>query len=100
MGCCLIYELFYGFDFLGVEMIFRGFMVIGLARWLGKEAIMPMVAVYCILHFGKPMPEAISSIFGGFLLGILAYRSKSVLGGVMIHISIALGMEFFAFILK
>ncbi len=94
----IVYEIFYSLDFVSVEMVFRGFLVIGLARWLGKEAIMPMVTVYCMLHFGKPLPEAISSIFGGYLLGILAYRSKSVLGGVMIHVSIALGMEFFAYI--
>ena len=95
-----LYELFYGLDFISVEMIFRGFLVIGLAHWLGKEAIIPMVAVYCLLHFGKPYPEAISSIFGGLTLGIFAYKSRTIMGGAMIHICIALGMEYFAWMFK
>ena len=96
----ILYEFFYAFDFLSVELVFRGVFILGLSRWLGKEAIMPMVTIYCFLHFGKPIAEAISSIFGGFILGILAYRSKSILGGVFIHITIALGMEFFAWLFK
>lgn len=93
-----IYELCYGFDFLSVELFFRGFMVIALSRFAGKDALLPMVAVYCFLHFGKPMGEAISSIFGGYILGILAYSSRNIYGGLIAHLGVAWGMEYFAYL--
>ena len=69
-----------------------------MTKYLGPQAILPMAAFYCFYHLGKPAGEAISSIFGGYILGIFSYTTKSVWGGVIIHISIALLMEFFAFI--
>ncbi|MBD3635847.1 MAG: CPBP family intramembrane metalloprotease [Crocinitomicaceae bacterium] len=92
-----IYEFTYGFDFISVELFFRGFMVVGLSRFIGRDAILPMVAVYCFLHFGKPAGEAVSSIFGGYALGILAYQSRNIFGGLIAHLGVAWGMEFLAF---
>jgi hypothetical protein len=93
-----IHELCYGFDFLSVELFFRGFMVIALSRFVGKEAILPMVVVYCFLHFGKPAGEAVSSIFGGYILGILAYQSRNIYGGLIAHLGVAWGMEYLAYL--
>lgn len=95
-----VYELFYGFDFISVELLFRGFMVVALSKFVGKHAILPMVACYAFLHFGKPMMETIGSVFGGFALGVLAYESKNIYGGLIVHLGVAWGMEFVAFALK
>jgi hypothetical protein len=95
-----IYELSYAIDFFNVEFIFRGFMVIGISRIIGKEAIMPMVTTYCFLHFGKPAGEAISSIFGGYILGVIALYTRSIWGGVIIHIGVAWTMELAAYLAK
>ena len=95
-----IYELFYGFDFLSVELLFRGFMVVALSKFIGKHAILPMVACYAFLHFGKPMWETIGSVFGGFALGVLAFESRNIYGGLIVHLGVAWGMEFVAFALK
>lgn len=92
-----IYELFYGGDFITVEMIFRGALVIGMYKLLGKDCILPMISVYCFLHFGKPIGEAISSIFGGYVLGIIALNTKSIVGGSIVHMGIAWMMELFAY---
>lgn len=89
----VIYELSYALDFLNVELIFRGFFVIGMSRLLGKDAIIPMVTTYCFLHFGKPAGEAIASIFGGYLLGIIALHVRGIWGGVIIHVGVAWLME-------
>ncbi|MFH2142848.1 MAG: CPBP family glutamic-type intramembrane protease, partial [Bacteroidota bacterium] len=91
-----VFEFFYGTDFIFVELIFRGALVVGLVKILGKDAILPMVAAYSFLHFGKPLAEAISSIFGGYILGVIALYSKNILGGCVIHIGIAYLMELFA----
>lgn len=95
-----LYELCYGFDFLSVELIFRGFMVVALSKFVGKHAILPMVACYAFLHFGKPMMETVGSVFGGFALGVLAYKSRNIYGGLIVHLGVAWGMELAAFMLK
>jgi membrane protease YdiL (CAAX protease family) len=95
-----IYELSYGAAFLPVELLFRGFLAIGMARLIGKEAVFPMVAAYVFLHFEKPMGEAISSAFGGFLLGIFAIRTHNIWGGVIIHTGLAWLMEISAWMMK
>ncbi len=92
------YQLSYVIQFVALEIFFRGFMVMALARYLGGGAVFPMVAVYCCLHFLKPLPETVGSIFGGYILGVVALYSRSTLGGMMVHIGVALLMEFFAFI--
>lgn len=90
------YELAYGLDFITVELLFRGFFVIGMISILGRSSILLMACVYCFLHFGKPAGEAISSIFGGYLLGIIAYETKSIWGGIAVHVGIAWMMEIMA----
>ncbi len=88
-----IYELAYGWSFVSVELIFRGVFVVGMIKILGRHAILPMVVVYCFIHFGKPVGECISSVFGGFILGVIAYYSRNILGGIIIHIGLAWTME-------
>lgn len=95
-----VYELTYAFDFVTTELMFRGFLVIGMVRLLGSQAILPMAAVYCFYHFGKPPLEAFSSIFGGYLLGILAYSSRSIIGGILLHVGLAWMMELAAWLQK
>lgn len=89
----LLYELAYGSDFFSIELFFRGFLVIGFAKWVGKDAIIPMACFYCSIHFGKPLGECISSYFGGLLLGIVSYHTRSIYGGLMVHLGIAWLME-------
>jgi membrane protease YdiL (CAAX protease family) len=94
------FELAYGLNFLSIEFFYRGFLVLGMASLLGRGAVMSMASLYCFLHFGKPMGEAVSSIFGGFILGALAYQTRSIWGGVVVHIGIAWMMELAAFLNK
>ncbi len=94
----LIYETIYLFDFINTELFFRGFLVIGLSKLMGKNVILPMAAAYVVLHFGKPIGESISSFFGGYILGVIALYSKNIWGGVFVHGGIAFLMELFAFL--
>jgi hypothetical protein len=94
------YEIAYGLDFITVEYLFRGFLVVGMMTLLGRGAVLSMAVLYCFLHFGKPAGEAISSIFGGYILGVVAYETRSVWGGVIVHMGIAWMMELVAFIHK
>ncbi len=89
-----LFEVVYALDFVMVELVFRGVLVIGMIRLLGSRAVLPMVALYATIHFGKPLGETLSSIFGGYILGAFAYQTKHIWGGVIVHILIALSMEF------
>ncbi len=89
----ILFELSYGSDFITIELFFRGFLVLAFIKWAGKEAILPMACFYCTIHFGKPMAECISSYFGGIILGIVVYNTRSILGGLLVHLGIAWLME-------
>jgi hypothetical protein len=94
----LLFELSYGSDFIGIELFFRGFLILAFIKWTGKDAILPMACFYCTIHFGKPLGECISSYFGGLILGIVVYNTRSILGGLMVHLGIAWLMEIGGFI--
>lgn len=95
-----IYEFVYAFDFIWTEVAFRGFFVLGMARVMGSAAVVPMCTVYEFRHFAKPLGESISSIFGGYILGVIALKSRNILGGVWLHMGIALLMELVAILIK
>lgn len=94
----ILYEIVYLFDFINLELLMRGLMVVGMIQILGRHAILPTTIVYVLLHFEKPLAEAIGSLFGGYILSILAYKNKSIWGGIILHMGLAALMEFFAFI--
>ena len=90
------WEAFYAAQFVSLEMFFRGFMLAGLRRAFGANAIFVMIVPYCMIHYGKPMPETLGAIGAGIILGTLAMRTKSIWGGVLIHIGVATMMDVLA----
>lgn len=95
-----IYEFFYGIDFIFIEFFFRGFLLLAFYRYFGWGCLLPMACFYVSIHFGKPLGETISSFFGGTILGILAIRTGSIAGGIIVHMGIAWLMEFAALLHK
>ena len=47
------------------------------------------VVPYCMIHFQKPLPEALGAIVAGVVLGALSLRTGSVLGGAAVHVAVA-----------
>lgn len=90
------WEAFYCVQFLSLEFFFRGFLLQGLRRSLGANAIFVMIVPYCMIHYGKPMPETLGAIGAGLILGTLAMRTKSIWGGVLIHVGVAVTMDVLA----
>jgi membrane protease YdiL (CAAX protease family) len=85
--------LLYWLQFCALEFFFRGFLLHGLAPRLGWAAIFAMALPYNMLHYGKPMPEALAAIVGGIVLGSLSLKTRSVWWGAVLHISIAFTMD-------
>ena len=90
------WELIYILQFFALEFFFRGFLIHQSAPYLGKYSIYFSMIPYCMIHFSKPLPECLGSIFAGFILGWLSYKSKSILGGVFLHVSVAISMDIFS----
>lgn len=87
------WEIIYILQFVAVEFFFRGFLVNGLKKQFGSLSIAVMCLPYLMLHFPKLWPESLGAILFGFFLGVLALMSRSIWGGVAVHVSIALMMD-------
>jgi membrane protease YdiL (CAAX protease family) len=91
-----MWEAMYAIQFLSLEFFFRGFILKGLAPKFGSAAIFVMVVPYCMIHYGKPLPETFGAIIAGTILGTLALRTRSIWGGVVIHVGVAITMDMLA----
>lgn len=96
IGLLLVYELGYVLYFFSWEFFFRGFLTLGLARFIGPIAIAVQTLPFALLHVGKPQPEVLGSIVAGLALGWLALRTRSMFWGWVLHAGVALSMDFFA----
>jgi membrane protease YdiL (CAAX protease family) len=72
-------------DLFGWEFFFRGWLLFGLAHKFGPEAIWLQAVPFALAHIGKPEVETLSTIFGGFAFGWVAWRTKSFVYPFMIH---------------
>jgi membrane protease YdiL (CAAX protease family) len=86
------YLLFY----LGWEFHFRGFLQIGLRQRLGDaNALLVQVLASGVLHIGRPASETYLSFFAGLLWGILAFRTRSLLSGLLQHSLLGISLDWF-----
>ncbi|MBI4417405.1 MAG: CPBP family intramembrane metalloprotease [Ignavibacteriales bacterium] len=91
-----LHALSYGLFYVGWETYFRGFMQFGLRSTVGDwNSILIQVLASCLVHIGKPAAETFSSILGGLLWGILAFRTRSILYGLAIHWLLGVALDFF-----
>jgi membrane protease YdiL (CAAX protease family) len=72
-------------DLFGWEFIFRGWLLFGFARKFGPEAIWLQAVPFALAHIGKLEVETLSTIFGGFAFGWVAWRTKSFVYPLLIH---------------
>ena len=77
------------------EFLFRGYMLFGLEESIGKSAIFVQTIPFVLLHLGKPFLETLLCIPGGFILGYVAYRTRSVLPCFIIHFGMYVMMILF-----
>jgi len=92
----LAWEAMYFAQFFALEMFFRGWWVGALRKSFGSGAIFAMAVPYCMIHFGKPYLEACGAVVAGIFLGSLSQRTKSIYQGFLVHITIAVLMDWLA----
>ncbi len=91
-----LWEVARGLRFVALEFFFRGYLLFALEERLGHHAIAVSALPYAIVHLGKPFPEALGAIIAGGILGFLALRSRSVFGGILVHVGVATAMDLVA----
>lgn len=89
----IIWEIFYFLQFFALEFLFRGFILHGTKHRFGFYAIFFMTVPYCMIHFGKPMPETIAAIIAGVVLGYMSLKSRNIWLGFLIHCGVAFMMD-------
>ncbi len=72
-------------DLFGWEYFFRGFILFAYARKFGPEALWLQAVPFALAHITKPEIETLSTIFGGFAFGWVAYRTRSFVYPFLIH---------------
>jgi membrane protease YdiL (CAAX protease family) len=70
---------------LGWEYLFRGWILFTYGKKYGPDAIWLQAVPFALAHLTKPGIETISTIFGGFAFGWIAWRTKSFLYPFLIH---------------
>lgn len=88
-----IWECIYILQFISIEFFFRGFLLHGVKHKFGYYAVLFAILPYCMIHFGKPMPETLAAIIAGAVLGFLSINTGSILLGIFIHVSVAMLMD-------
>ena len=68
-------------------------IAIGMGQVMGRLAVWVAMVPYCMIHYHKPLPEALAAIVAGLVLGEVAQRTQSIAGGVIVHIGVALTMD-------
>lgn len=90
------WEAAYFTQFFFLEFFFRGFMIHGTKHRFGAYSILVMMVPYCMIHFGKPMPETLGSIVAGLVLGFMSLKTRSIWMGTALHINVAMVMDLLA----
>lgn len=76
-------------DLIGWEFFFRGWILFSYSRKFGPEALWLQSVPFAMAHIGKPEIETLSTIFGGFAFGWIAWRTRSFVWPFLIHWFIA-----------
>jgi membrane protease YdiL (CAAX protease family) len=92
----LVWESLYAVQFIALEFFFRGFLVGALTRHIGILSVPVCVMPYMMIHFVKPWPEVVGAVVAGLVLGALAWKTKSIWGGVCVHTAVACTMDLLA----
>jgi membrane protease YdiL (CAAX protease family) len=75
-------------DLVPTEFIFRGFLMLTLARLFGPIALIVALFPFTLTHLTKPESELLSTFAGGAVYGWLTWRTGSILWGALAHVYI------------
>lgn len=75
-------------DLFSTEFLFRGFLMLALARVFGPVALVVALFPFTLTHLLKPEAELLSTAAGGAVYGWLTWRTRSIVWGAAAHVYI------------
>ena len=94
-----LWELTYLVYYIAWEFHFRGFQQLGMEKRVGPVvAITIQMIATTLIHVRKPFGETFSAITGAWLIGILTWRSRSVLWGILLHWYLGAVTDYFCYL--
>src|SRR5438876_603913 len=72
-------------DVASDEFLFRGFLMWTLIRVAGPIGVVLATFPFVFTHLGKPELETLSTFVGGLGFGWIAWRTRSILYGALLH---------------
>lgn len=82
--------------YLGWEFHFRGFLQYGLRDSLGStNAVLLQVLASVLFHIDRPGIETFAAILAGIYWGMLAFRTRSLLSGLLQHALLGIALDWF-----
>lgn len=85
----------WGVYFFAWEFFFRGFLLFGLGRRIGRTAIFIQLVPFVMAHYPKSEGETLASIAAGALLGVVAWRGESFFPVWLLHWAAATALNLF-----
>jgi CAAX protease family protein len=78
----------------GWEILFRGFMLFGLRKYVGDSmAIFIQIIPSCLWHLGMATGEIFGALVGGILFGVMALKTRSILYPFILHFLIGVTLD-------
>jgi membrane protease YdiL (CAAX protease family) len=74
---------------IGWEFLFRGWLLFGYEKKFGDNALWLQAVPFALVHLSKPSIETLSTIFGGFYFGWVAWRTRSFIYPFVIHVFVS-----------
>ncbi|HEX7490581.1 MAG TPA: CPBP family intramembrane glutamic endopeptidase [Candidatus Limnocylindrales bacterium] len=74
-----------GVDLFAWEFFFRGWLLWAFGRKYGTDAIWLQVIPFALMHLWKPEVEQLSTVIGGAIFGLIAWRTRSFVWGWLLH---------------
>ena len=81
----LLYEGAIAIIMLAVELLYRGWLVLGASERLGRWAVVVSAVPYALAHLGKPVEEVVFSLFAGIVFGLADLETRSILPSFSAH---------------
>jgi membrane protease YdiL (CAAX protease family) len=75
-------------DLFSTEFIYRGFLMLALARVFGPVGLVVALFPFTLTHLTKPESELLSTAAGGAVYGWLTWRTGSIVWGAAAHVYI------------
>ncbi len=92
----LLWGLTYLPHYIGWELFFRGYIGFGVKKYNGAfAAIAVQTLLTTLMHIGKPEGETWGAVVGGIYLGLLTFRTRSVLWAILFHFYLGMLNSYF-----